>query len=179
MPRNAAAYDEDFFAWTEEQARLLRAGELAEIDALNLAEEVESVGRSDRREIRSRLIVLLTHLLKWHFQPDARSSGWLGTIREQRDQIITGRAPAVQEHHRGAAGIAFAHRPGGDHRQLRFIEGVHAVAPYSRSALDGRAALLQNGPFSWRQDFWPWWACSRLGPRRPRRGSTRCRCPPG
>src|SRR5437763_6702179 len=87
MPRNAAAYDEDFFAWTEEQARLLRAGELAEIDALNLAEEVESVGRSDRREIRSRLIVLLTHLLKWHFQPDARSSGWLGTIREQRDQI--------------------------------------------------------------------------------------------
>ena len=87
MPRNAAAYDEDFFAWTEEQARLLRAGELAEIDALNLAEEVESVGRSDRREIRSRLIVLLTHLLKWRFQPDARSSGWLGTIREQRDQI--------------------------------------------------------------------------------------------
>lgn len=87
MPRNAAAYDEDFFAWTEEQARLLRAGELAEIDALNLAEEVESVGRSDRREIRSRLIVLLTHILKWHFQPEARSSGWSGTIREQRDQI--------------------------------------------------------------------------------------------
>jgi len=87
MPRNAAAYDEDFFAWTEEQARLLRAGELAEIDALNLAEEVESVGKSDRREIRSRLIVLLAHLLKWRFQPDARSSGWVGTIREQRDQI--------------------------------------------------------------------------------------------
>jgi Domain of unknown function DUF29 len=87
MPRNAAVYDEDFFAWTEEQARLLRAGELAEIDALNLAEEIESVGRSDRREIRSRLTVLLTHLLKWCCQPGARSSGWSGTIREQRDQI--------------------------------------------------------------------------------------------
>lgn len=62
MPRNAAAYDKDFFAWTEEQASLLRAGEVAEIDAANLAEEIESVGKSDRREIRSRLIVLLAHL---------------------------------------------------------------------------------------------------------------------
>lgn len=87
MPRNAVAYEEDFYAWTKEQARLLRAGELAAIDALNLAEEIESVGRSDRREIRSRLVVLLTHLLKWRFQMDARSSGWLGSIREQRDQI--------------------------------------------------------------------------------------------
>jgi hypothetical protein len=87
MPRNAIAYDDDFFAWTEEQARLLRAGELAEIDALNLAEEIESVGRRDRREIRSRLMVLLTHLLKWRFQPDARSASWLSTVREQRDQI--------------------------------------------------------------------------------------------
>jgi len=87
MPRNAAAYDEDFFAWTEEQARLLRAGELADIDPQNLAEEIESVGKSDHREIRSRLIVLLTHLLKWRFQPDARSSSWRATIREQRDQM--------------------------------------------------------------------------------------------
>jgi hypothetical protein len=87
MPRNAPAYDEDFFAWTEEQARLLRAGELAEIDALNLAEEIECVGRSDRREIRNRMVVLLMHLLKWRYQPDARSSSWLGTIRDQRDEI--------------------------------------------------------------------------------------------
>src|SRR5712692_9395842 len=87
MARNDIAYDDDFFAWTEEQARLLRAGELAEIDALNLAEEIESVGRSDRREIRSRLIVLLAHLLKWRFQPDEESASWRATIREQRDQI--------------------------------------------------------------------------------------------
>ena len=87
MARNDIAYDDDFFAWTEEQARLLRAGELAEIDTLNLAEEIESVGRSDRREIRSRLMVLLAHLLKWRFQPDERSASWLSTVREQRDQI--------------------------------------------------------------------------------------------
>jgi hypothetical protein len=87
MPRNSVAYDDDFFAWTQEQARLLREGELAEIDAANLAEEVESMGRSDRREIRSRLMVLLAHLLKWCFQPERRSPSWLATIAEQRLQI--------------------------------------------------------------------------------------------
>jgi hypothetical protein len=87
MPRNAIAYDEDFFAWTEEQARLLRSGELAEIDALNLAEEIESVGRSDRHELESRLTVLVAHLLKWQAQPEHRSTSWSGTIREQRRQI--------------------------------------------------------------------------------------------
>jgi hypothetical protein len=87
MPRNFGDYDEDFYRWTAEQAELLRSGELSAIDAANLAEEIESMGRSDRREIRSRLIVLLTHLLKWRFQPEARSTGWSGTIREQRQQI--------------------------------------------------------------------------------------------
>jgi hypothetical protein len=87
MPRNSVAYDDDFFAWTQEQARLLRAGELTILDAENLAEEIESVGISDRREIRSRLAVLLTHLLKWRFQPEARGSSWLGTIAEQRYRI--------------------------------------------------------------------------------------------
>jgi hypothetical protein len=87
MPRNSVAYDDDFFAWTAEQARLLRDGELADIDAANLAEEIESMGKSDRREIRSRLAVLLAHLLKWQFQPDGRSTSWAGTIVEQRQRI--------------------------------------------------------------------------------------------
>jgi hypothetical protein len=87
MPRNAVDYEDDFFEWTVEQARLLRGGELSEIDAANIAEEIESMGLSDRRELRNRLIVLLSHLLKWAYQSDARSSSWLGTIREQRLQI--------------------------------------------------------------------------------------------
>jgi hypothetical protein len=87
MPRNSVAYDDDFFAWTQEQARLLRGGDLADIDAGNLAEEIESMGRSDRREIRSRLVVLLAHLLKWQFQPGGRTTSWSGTIVEQRHQI--------------------------------------------------------------------------------------------
>ena len=87
MPRNAAAYDEDFFAWTEEQARLLRAGEFLQLDTANIAEEIDDMGRSIRRELRSRLSVLTMHLLKWRYQPGYRSPSWSGTISEQREQI--------------------------------------------------------------------------------------------
>ena len=87
MPRNAAAYDEDFFAWTQEQARLLREGEFSKIDATNLAEEIEDMGKSNRRELGSRFAVLLMHLLKWRFQPNRRSTSWEATIGEQRDEI--------------------------------------------------------------------------------------------
>ena len=87
MPRNAAAYDEDFFAWTEEQARLLRAAEFSQLDAANIAEEIDDMGRSIRRELRNRLAVLTMHLLKWRYQPGYRSPSWSGTIREQRQQI--------------------------------------------------------------------------------------------
>jgi hypothetical protein len=87
MPRNSADYEEDFYAWTIEQSRLLRSGELSTIDAANIAEEIESMGRSDRRELKSRLVVLVTHLLKWRHQPSARSRNWSATIDEQRLQI--------------------------------------------------------------------------------------------
>ena len=87
MPRNSIEYEEDFYAWTVEQSRLLRSGELSAIDVANIAEEIESMGRSDRRELKSRLIVLLMHLLKWRHQPGGRSRSWSATIDEQRLQI--------------------------------------------------------------------------------------------
>ena len=87
MPRNARDYEEDFYAWTVEQSRLLRLGELSAVDAANIAEEIESMGRSDRREIKNRLVVLVMHLLKWRHQPAARSRSWSATIDEQRLQI--------------------------------------------------------------------------------------------
>ena len=87
MSQNSVLYEEDFFAWTIEQARLLRAGDLSAVDAANIAEEIESMGRSDRRELQSRLVVLIMHLLKWRFQPSARSTSWSATIEEQRLQI--------------------------------------------------------------------------------------------
>lgn len=80
-------YERDFFAWTQEQAEKLRARAHNEVDWENVAEEIASLGRSDKREMARRLGVLLTHLLKWQFQPEKRKGGWLSTIHEQRHQI--------------------------------------------------------------------------------------------
>jgi hypothetical protein len=80
-------YEQDFHAWTQQQADLLREGHLQELDIENLIEEIESLGKQQRQELRNRLGVLLGHLLKWHYQPEARSKSWFYTIREQRERI--------------------------------------------------------------------------------------------
>jgi hypothetical protein len=86
-------YDQDTVLWSERQAKLLRrvaAGERVndgDLDWLNLAEEIEAVGRSERRELRHRMAVLLQHLLKWHYQPEHRSRSWRSTIGTQRSEI--------------------------------------------------------------------------------------------
>jgi hypothetical protein len=77
-------YERDFYAWANEQAALLRAGKLDSADIENIAEEIESMGRSEKRELVNRLAVLLLHLLKWQFQPSFRSTSWRHTVREQR-----------------------------------------------------------------------------------------------
>ena len=81
------SYTEDFFAWSEEQAELLKARSRTGLDWDNLAEEIESLGKSQRSEIRNRLIVLLLHLLKWHYQPNKRKLGWKASILEARKQL--------------------------------------------------------------------------------------------
>ena len=81
-------YEDDFFEWTRQQAQLLREKRFDDLDLDNLIDEVESVGSSERSEIESRLDVLIAHLLKWKYQPGARSSGWSGTIAEQRRRIL-------------------------------------------------------------------------------------------
>ena len=80
-------YERDFYGWANEQAALLRAGRLTEADIANIAEEIESLGRGEKRELVNRLAVLLAHLLKWQFQPALRGRSWLLTIKEQRRKI--------------------------------------------------------------------------------------------
>jgi hypothetical protein len=80
-------YESDFYAWTQEQARLLRERRFDDLDLDNLVDEVASVGSSEKREIRNRLKILLTHLLKWNFQPRFRGNSWSRTIWEQRQNI--------------------------------------------------------------------------------------------
>jgi Domain of unknown function DUF29 len=81
-------YDQDFVGWTEQMVTALRQGNWAGLDIENLIEEVEALGKSDRRAIKSRLEVLLMHLLKWQFQPAQRSRSWEATILEQRMRIV-------------------------------------------------------------------------------------------
>jgi Domain of unknown function DUF29 len=77
-------YEQDFHAWTMHQAELLRTRQLDCADLDNVAEEIESMGRSLKRELTSRLIVLLLHLLKWQHQPSLRGNSWRLTIKGQR-----------------------------------------------------------------------------------------------
>lgn len=87
-PSNVVAdYDQDFYAWTQAQAKLLAEGKLDRLDLANLAEEIKSMGRSDKRQIKSHFVILVLHLLKYQFQPTMRSSGWAGSILEARRQI--------------------------------------------------------------------------------------------
>lgn len=85
MPTNL--YETDFYAWATEQAALLRAGELSAADIENIAEEIESMGRSEKRELVHRLTVLLLHLVKWRFQPALRGNSWRLSIEEQRRKL--------------------------------------------------------------------------------------------
>ncbi len=82
-----ALYEKDFCLWTQTMAAALRSGDFSKLDIENLAEEVESLGRSDRQQLDSRLTVLLVHLLKWKFQQQMQSGSWGGTINEQRRRI--------------------------------------------------------------------------------------------
>jgi predicted nucleic acid-binding Zn-ribbon protein len=80
-------YDQDFYAWTQRQIALLQAQQWEQVDIENLVEELDSLGKQQRQELRNRLGVLLGHLLKWRYQPEARSKSWFYTIKEQRERI--------------------------------------------------------------------------------------------
>lgn len=83
----STSHEHDIIAWANEQARLLRTGQLDQLDVDHIAEEIEDVGKSEQRELASRMAVLLAHLIKWQYQPQRRSNSWTRTIREQRNSI--------------------------------------------------------------------------------------------
>ena len=80
-------YQKDFYAWLMDNAKLLREKKFTEIDAEHIAEELEAMGKSEKRELINRLTVLLAHLLKWQFQAAKRSRSWKNTILTQRIDI--------------------------------------------------------------------------------------------
>jgi type II secretory pathway component PulM len=86
-PAAASLYDEDFAIWTTETARLLRAGRFDEVDIEHVADEIEDMGKRDKRELHSRLTVLILHLLKWKWQPEKQTRGWQATLLTQRAEL--------------------------------------------------------------------------------------------
>lgn len=80
-------YEMDVVVWANEQAALIRAGRFDLLDLEHIAEEIEDVGKSEQRELASRMAVLLAHLLKWQYQPGRQGNSWQATIREQRKAI--------------------------------------------------------------------------------------------
>ncbi len=145
MPSNTTLYDSDFFAWAYEQAALLRAGRLTEADIENIAEEIESMGRSEKRELVSRLTVLFVHLLKWRHQPGLQGGSWRRTIEQQRLHLT--------EH------LA-------DNPSLRAKLGEAIASAYGHARIDAenetgliRSSFPPSCPFSFddamNPDFWP------------------------
>ena len=87
MNVNPHSYDGDIIVWANEQARLLREGRFDALDIEHIADEIEDVGKSEKRELRSRMAVLLAHLLKWQYQAGFRGNSWRRTIKIQRRGI--------------------------------------------------------------------------------------------
>ncbi len=80
-------YDEDYFSWTQEQALFLKQGRFDLLDLEHLADEVASMGRSEWRELASRLAAVIAHLLKLQFQTErtpANERSWKRSVIEQR-----------------------------------------------------------------------------------------------
>ncbi|HEX3314605.1 MAG TPA: DUF29 domain-containing protein [Gemmataceae bacterium] len=102
-------YHVDETAWLDAMAERIGAGAYSELDYVSLREFLKDMSSRDRREVFSRLIVLLTHLLKWEHQPDRRSGSWRGTIREQRrelQQLLT--SGSLRNHAAQVFGDAYA-----------------------------------------------------------------------
>ncbi len=87
MPPATTLYHRDETAWLDQMAALAAAGRADALDLPNLGEYLSDMANRDRREVFSRLVVLLAHLLKWDHQPDRRGGSWRGTVREQRREL--------------------------------------------------------------------------------------------
>jgi hypothetical protein len=97
---DASLYENDFYRWTIEQSKELRCGNFDGLDLQNLAEEIESLGRQEKRELENRLGVLIGHLLKWQYQQEKRTRSWQITINNQRRSInkLLGDNPSLKSY---------------------------------------------------------------------------------
>lgn len=130
-------YDTDFYAWTQEQAELLRQGRFDEVDLQNLIEEIETLGRSEYRALTSAIQQLTQHLLKWQYQPQKRKRSWRVTIAHQRIEIEKLLAENPSFKARLAEAIALGYRYG---RKIASVETSFALKHFPEQC-----------PYTWEQ----------------------------
>jgi Domain of unknown function DUF29 len=140
-PRPAPLYDRDVYAWSLEQARLLKEGRLSEVDAENVAEEILDVGRNEYDKLESALRVLLVHMLKWDHQPKKRTRSWENSIAVQRDHVLRQLRdnPSLKSRIDGAVANAFsdARRLASSETDLE-VDVFPAECPYDWDAILNR-----------------------------------------
>lgn len=141
-------HDEDFYGWTQDQAAKLRRAAASRVnlpepvDFEKLAEEIESLGVSQLRELYSRYIVLLIHLLKWQYQPDKRTASWRSTINTQRREIadILSLSPGLKPKRPGRLAKAFeAAREDAAEETGLPLAHFPEICPYSIEQIEDRA----------------------------------------
>ena len=143
--KKPAGYEEDFALWSAEQAALIRAGRFDRVDLANVAEEIETLGRSDKHEIVSRMAVILLHLLKWQFQPSGQSPSWQASIVTNRDGIagLIEESPSLVSYPAAALERAYRKAP-----QLAALETGLPLSAFPASCPYTVAQVLDEG-------FWP------------------------
>lgn len=143
-----STYETDFYRWTQETAELLKQHKFTEVDLAALIEEVEDMGKSERRTLESRLSVLLGHLLKWQYQPDGRSYSWQGTINVQRKRLsrLLKESPSLRPY-----------LP--EFGKEAYLEGVQLAVKETNKAEDTFPATFADTGWTWEQvldnEFYP------------------------
>jgi Domain of unknown function DUF29 len=134
-------YEQDFYLWIQTTAELLKQGRLTELDLENLIEEIETMGRSEKKALRSNLQVVLMHLLKYKYQAEKRSGSWRATIREHRKRLREAleESPSLKPYFGEVFGLCYD-----DARLLAADETELAVATFP-----------QQSPFTPEQAFDP------------------------
>src|SRR5436305_12108385 len=132
--RTADLYDKDFAEWTRHNAELLRSGRASEADLEHIAEEIEDMGKRERRSLHTRCVRLIEHLLKWQYQPERRGSSWTRTIVLQRRGIrrLLDENPSFQPRVAEVAGEAYRDA----------VDGVSIVTKIAKSRFP------QSSPFT-------------------------------
>ncbi|MBK5931451.1 DUF29 domain-containing protein [Halochromatium salexigens] len=142
MTELASLYQTDYSQWTQRNAELLRAGRFEELDIEHLLEELSDMSKSDRRELHSRFLILIAHLLKWQFQyqtlserwREFKGDSWRSTIIEQRQQIsvLLRKSPGLKSVLEETSIDAYADAVELAHKETRLVRTTFPRAcPYS------------------------------------------------